>query len=155
MFSLTQNMTRRNGKMTTGLKTPSSYYLQLINTFPPRPINNEAELLATQAQIDAIIDKQDITQDDQDYLKVLGTLVYEYEQKHEPMPVPQGIELIKALMTEENLQPRDLVAIFDNESTVTEVLEKNQEISVKQLQKLGEFFHISPIMFLTSESNCS
>jgi HTH-type transcriptional regulator / antitoxin HigA len=81
--------------------------------------------------------------------------VYEYEQKHEPMPVPQGIELIKALMTEENLQPRDLVAIFDNESTVTEVLEKNQEISVKQLQKLGEFFHISPIMFLTSESNCS
>jgi HTH-type transcriptional regulator / antitoxin HigA len=137
--------------MTTGLKTPSSYYLQLINTFPPRPINNEAELLATQEQIDAIIDKQDITQDDKDYLKVLGTLVYEYEQKHEPMPVPKGVELIKALMTEENLQPRDLVAIFDNESAVIRVLEKNQEITAKQIQKLGEFFHISPIMFLTSE----
>jgi HTH-type transcriptional regulator / antitoxin HigA len=137
--------------MTTGLKTPSSYYLQLINTFPPRPINNEAELLATQEQIDAIIDKQDITQDDKDYLKVLGTLVYEYEQKHEPMPVPKGVELIKALMTEENLQPRDLVVIFDNESAVIRVLEKNQEITAKQIQKLGEFFHISPIMFLTSE----
>jgi HTH-type transcriptional regulator / antitoxin HigA len=137
--------------MTTGLKTPSSYYLQLINTFPPRPINNEAELLATQEQIDAIIDKQDITRDDKDYLKVLGTLVYEYEQKHEPMPVPKGIELIKALMTEENLQPRDLVGIFDNESTVIKILEKNQEITAKQIQKLGEFFHISPIMFLTSE----
>jgi HTH-type transcriptional regulator / antitoxin HigA len=144
-------MTRRNGKMTTGLKTPSSYYLQLINTFPPRPINNETELLATQEQIDAIIDKQDINQDDKDYLKVLGTLVYEYEQKHEPMPVPKGIELIKALMTEENLQPRDLVGIFDNESTVIRVLEENQEITAKQVQKLGEFFHISPIMFLTSE----
>ena len=44
--------------MTTGLKTPSSYYLKLINTFPPRPINNEAELLATQEQIDLIIDKK-------------------------------------------------------------------------------------------------
>ena len=137
--------------MTTGLKTPSSYYLQLINNFPPRPINNEAELLATQEQIDAILDKQNITQDDKDYLKVLGTLVYEYGQKHEPMPVPKGIELIQALMTEENLQPRDLISIFDDESTVTKVLEKKQEITARQIQKLGDFFHISPIMFLVSE----
>ncbi len=42
-----------------------------------RLINNEAELLATQERIDAILDKQNITQDDKDYLKVLGTLVYE------------------------------------------------------------------------------
>lgn len=137
--------------MTTGLKTPSSYYLQLINTFPPRPINNEAELLATQEQIDAIVDQKNITQDDKDYLKVLGTLVYDYEQKHEPMPVLRGIELIQALMTEENLQPRDLVSIFDNESTVTKILEKKQEITAKQIQKLGDFFHVSPLMFLTSE----
>ena len=115
------------------------------------PIANEAELLATQKKIDAIIDKQNITQDDKDYLKVLGTLVYEYEQKHEPMPVPKGIELIKALMTEENLEPRDLISIFDNESTVTKVLENKQEITTKQIQKLGEFFHLSPIMFLVSE----
>jgi HTH-type transcriptional regulator/antitoxin HigA len=139
---------RRNGKMTTGLKTPSSYYLQLINTFPPRPINNEAELLATQEQIDVIIDQPNITQDDKDYLKVLGTLVYEYEQKHEPIPVLKGIELIQALMIEENLQPRDLVAIFDDESTVTKILERKQEITTKQIQKLGDFFHIAPVMFL-------
>jgi HTH-type transcriptional regulator / antitoxin HigA len=134
--------------MTTGLKTPSSYYLQLINTFPPRPINNEAELLATQEQIDVIIDQPNITQDDKDYLKVLGTLVYEYEQKHEPIPVLKGIELIQALMIEENLQPRDLVAIFDDESTVTKILERKQEITTKQIQKLGDFFHIAPVMFL-------
>ena len=137
--------------MTTGLKTPSSYYLQLINTFPPRPINNEAELLATQKQIDTIIDKQNITQDDKDYLKVLGTLVYEYEQKHEPIPVLRGLELIQALMAEENLQPRDLVSIFDDESTVTKILENKEEITAKQIQKLGDFFNISPIMFLSSD----
>ena len=37
-----------------------------------RQINNEVELLAIQEQIDAIVDKQNITQDDKDYLKVLG-----------------------------------------------------------------------------------
>ena len=115
------------------------------------PIANEAELLATQEIINAILGKQNITQDDKNYLKVLATLVYEYEQKYEPMPVPQGIELIKALMTEENLHPRDLVSIFDNESTVNQVLEKKQETTARQIQKLSEFFHISPIMFLFSE----
>ncbi|HHP7232630.1 MAG TPA: type II toxin-antitoxin system HigA family antitoxin [Xenococcaceae cyanobacterium] len=115
------------------------------------PIANEAELLAIQEKIDAIIDKQNITQDDKDYLKVLGTLVYEYEQKREPMPILKEIELIKALMTEENLQPCDLISIFDDESTVTKVLEKKQEITAKQIQKLSDFFHISPIMFLASE----
>ncbi|MGB5634294.1 MAG: transcriptional regulator [Waterburya sp.] len=115
------------------------------------PIANEAELLAIQEKADAIIDKQNITQDDKDYLKVLGTLVYEYEQKYEPMPVPKGIELVKALMTEENLQPCDLISVFDDESTVTKVLEKKQEINAKQIQKLSEFFHISSIMFLSSE----
>ena len=44
--------------MTTGLKTPSNYYLQLINAFPPRPITNEAELIATQEQIDLLLDKK-------------------------------------------------------------------------------------------------
>lgn len=136
--------------MTTGLKTPSSYYLQLINTFPPRPINNEAQLLATQDQIDAIIDRQNITQDDKDYLEVLGTLVYDYEQKHEPMPVVEGIELLKALMSEENLQPCDLLSIFEDESSFMEILEKRQEMTAKQVQKLGDFFQISPIRFLAS-----
>ena len=75
----------------------------------------------------------------------------EYEQKYEPMPVFKGIELIKALMTEENLQPRDLISIFGDEPTVTKVLEKKQEITAKQIQKLSEFFYISPIMFLSSE----
>lgn len=48
--------------MTTGLSTPSSYYLQLINSFPPRPINNESERLATQEKIDALLDKNHLTQ---------------------------------------------------------------------------------------------
>ena len=52
--------------MTTGLKTPSSYYIEIITTFPPRPINCEAELIATQNRIDSIVNRRNITQDDLD-----------------------------------------------------------------------------------------
>jgi HTH-type transcriptional regulator / antitoxin HigA len=137
--------------MTTGLKTPSSYYIELINSFPPRPITNEAELIATQEKIDFILDKQNIVQDDKDYLKVLSSLVYEYEQKYEQMPVLRGVELIEALMKEDNLQPCDLISVFGDESKLIEIIQRKQELTVKQIQKLGNFFHISPIMFLEND----
>jgi HTH-type transcriptional regulator/antitoxin HigA len=87
-------MIRRNGKMTSGLKTPSNYYIKLLTTFTPRPITNEQELIATQNKINSILDKGNITQDDVDYLKVLGTHVYDYEQQHEKMPTLKGVALL-------------------------------------------------------------
>ena len=141
-------MIRRIGKMTSGLKTPSSYYIELITTFPPRPITCEAELTATQNRINSILDRRNITQDDRDYLNVLGTLVYDYEQKHEPMPVLKGINLLKALMEEDNISEKDLLGIFESELQVSEVLNGGRELTASQMQKLAEFFHLSPAGFL-------
>ncbi|MGB7893429.1 MAG: transcriptional regulator [Microcoleus sp.] len=134
--------------MTTGLKTPSSYYIEIITTFPPRPITCEAELIATQNRIDSIVNRSNLTQDDRDYLNVLGTLVYDYEQKHEPMPVLKGIALLKALMVEDNIQEKDLVDIFESESWVSEMMDGKWELTASQIQKLAKFFHLSPVAFL-------
>lgn len=134
--------------MTTGLKAPSSYYIEIITTFPPRPITCEAELIATQNRIDSIVSRRNLTQDDRDYLNVLGTLVYDYEQKYEPMPVLKGIALLKALIIEDNIQEKDLVDIFESEFFVSEVMNKKRELTVSQIQKLAKFFHLSPVVFL-------
>ena len=133
--------------MTSGLKTPSSYYIELITTFPPRPITNEAELIATQNQINSILDKGKLIQDDRDYLKVLGTLVYDYEDKNEPMPTLKGIELLKALLEESNLQPKDLIPICQSESMVLDILDGKRELTASQIKELAVFFHISPADF--------
>jgi HTH-type transcriptional regulator/antitoxin HigA len=130
--------------MTPGLKTPSSYYIELITTFPPRPITNDSELIATQNQINHILDKGKLTQDDRDYLKVLGTLVYDYEDKNEPMPDLKGIELLTALLEESNLQPKDLASICQSESIVLDILNRNRELTASQIKELAAFFHISP-----------
>lgn len=129
--------------MTTRLKTPSNYYLELITTFPPRPITNEEELVATQERIDSILDKRNITQDDKNYLRVLGTLVYDYEQQHEPMPVLKGIEMIEALLEESNQEPRGLVAIVGNETDVEDILSGKRAPSQDEIEKLAKFFKIS------------
>ena len=78
-----QNTVRRIGKMTSGLKTPSNYYLELITAFPPRPITNELEYEATQTQINKVLDKPEINLDDRAYLKILGLTIYDYEDQTE------------------------------------------------------------------------
>jgi HTH-type transcriptional regulator / antitoxin HigA len=73
----------------TTLTPPSSYYMEMVTTFPPRPIANDADFVATQERINSILDKKVITQDDRDYLMALGLLIYDYEEQHEPpMPKP-------------------------------------------------------------------
>jgi HTH-type transcriptional regulator / antitoxin HigA len=134
--------------MTSGLKTPSSYYIELITTFAPRPITNEAELIATQNRINFILDKGNLTQDDKDYLNVLGTLVYDYEEKHEPMPILKGVAFLKALLEESNLQPKDLITICESESNVLDILNGKAKLTDNQVKELAAFFQISPIYFV-------
>ncbi|NEU71321.1 transcriptional regulator [Hassallia byssoidea VB512170] len=134
--------------MTSGLKTPSSYYIELITTFAPRPITNEAELIATQNRINSILDKGNLTQDDKDYLKVLGTLVYDYEEKHEPMPILKGVALLKALLEESNLQPKDLIFICKSESNILDILNGKAKLTLHQIKELAAFFQISPTYFV-------
>ncbi|MDY6806853.1 MAG: transcriptional regulator [Cyanobacteriota bacterium] len=114
---------------------------------PPRPIANEAELIATQNRINFILDKGPLTKDDRDYLKVLGMLVYDYEEKHQPMPEMKGVELLEALLEESQLQAQDLVPIFGSESAVLEVLNGHRKLGEERIQELADFFHISPSLF--------
>ncbi len=122
-------------------------YIDLLTTFPPRPISSESELIATQEAIDSLIDRGKLTTDEQDYLNLLGTLVYEYEQKHNPMPDLYGVELIKALLVEFNLRQKDLVPIFKTESIVSAVLSEQRQLTATHIKKLADFFHISPAAF--------
>ena len=66
----------------------------------PRPITNDAELIATQQRINDLLEQKNLNQDDRDYLRVLGILIYEYEEKNESFPVLTDRELLQTLMEE-------------------------------------------------------
>ena len=132
--------------MTPGLDKPKTY-IDLLQAFPPRPIKSESELLATQKVIDTLIDRAPLTPDEEDYLNVLGALVYEYEETLEPIPDIYGVELLKVLMLERGLRQKDLVPIFKTESIVSAILNKQRQLTTRHIQELAEFFHVSPAAF--------
>jgi HTH-type transcriptional regulator / antitoxin HigA len=122
--------------MISSLKILNHYYMQIIT--------NEQELIATRNQINSILDQRNITQDDRDYLKILGTLVYDYEQQHEIIPTLKGIPLLQALLEESNLQPKDLISILQSESIVLDILNGKRQLTANQIQDLAVFFQIDP-----------
>ena len=126
-------------------------YIQLLQQFPPRTISNDEELEATQVVIDELLDRGELSPEESDYLNVLGTLVFDYEQKTISIPDIYGVELLKVLITERGLLQKDLVPIFKTESIVSDILNGKRQLTLRHIQELAQFFNLSPAVFLPQE----
>jgi HTH-type transcriptional regulator/antitoxin HigA len=108
--------------------------------------------VATQKVIDSLLDRDKLSADERDYLNLLGTLVYEYEEKQEPIPDIYGVELLKALLDEFGMRQKDLVPVFRTESIISDILKGKRQLSARHIQELAQFFHISPAAFFPASS---
>jgi HTH-type transcriptional regulator / antitoxin HigA len=126
----------------------STEYIKLINEFPPRTITCEEDFIATQQVINHILDQnRKLTESERYYLNLLGTLVYEYEQTLETIPDIYGVELLKELIREWELEQKDIIFIFKTESIMTDILNGKVKMTVEHIEKLAELFHVSPSIF--------
>lgn len=125
-------------------------YLELLKQYPPRPIHNEEDLEMMQEVINRLLDKPQLTAEEREYLNVLGALIYEYEENQEPIPDIYGLELLKFILEERNLQKQDLLSIFESKSTLDDILDGQQELTPVYIQKLANFLNISPDLFFPS-----
>jgi HTH-type transcriptional regulator/antitoxin HigA len=125
-------------------------YLELLKQYPPRPIDNEEDLEMMQQVINRLLDKPQLTAEEREYLNVLGALIYEYEENQEPIPDIYGLELLKFILEERNLQKQDLLSIFESKSTRDDILDGQQDLTPIYIQKLANFLNISPDLFFPS-----
>jgi HTH-type transcriptional regulator/antitoxin HigA len=125
-------------------------YLELLKQYPPRPIHNEEDLEMMQEVINRLLDKPQLTVEEREYLNVLGALIYEHEENQEPIPDIYGLELLKFILEERNLQKQDLLSIFESKSTLDDILDGLQELTPIYIQKLANFLNISPDLFFPS-----
>jgi HTH-type transcriptional regulator / antitoxin HigA len=129
------------------LITEREKYVDLLNEFPPRPIRSEQEFTAVQKVVDALLDAKRLSTDQKEYLNLLGMIIYEYEEKNVKIPDIHGVDLLNILIEEWGLKQKELIPIFKTESIVSAVLNGHRQLTVEHIQKLAEFFHISPAVF--------
>ena len=128
-------------------------YLKLLKQYPPRLIRNEKELESTEKVVSSFLDKIELdklqlTIEEKEYLSVLAVLIYEYEEKNQKLiPNIYGIELLKVILEERSLQKQDLLFIFENQSTLDDIFNRQQELTAIHIQKLADFFKIPLALF--------
>jgi HTH-type transcriptional regulator / antitoxin HigA len=122
-------------------------YIDLLNEFPPRPIRSADDFKAVQKVIDILLDADRISADRREYLNLLGLIVHEYEEKTVEIPDVHGVELLNILIAEWGLKQKELVPIFKTESIVSAVINGHRSLTVEHIEKLSEFFHVSPAAF--------
>jgi HTH-type transcriptional regulator / antitoxin HigA len=122
-------------------------YLDLVNEFPPRPIESEADFIAVQEVIDTLLDLEQLSADQRKYLNLLGIIIHEYEERTVEVPDIYGIELLNVMIEEWGLKQKELVPIFKTESIASAVINGHRQLTVEHIEKLSTFFHVSPAVF--------
>lgn len=123
-------------------------YPQLLVEFVPQAIDSEAEYDRALAIAERLTFKQDKTAAEIKLLKLIVVLIEDYETAHYPMDNVTPHELLQHLMASNNTRQADLVGLIGSRGVVSEVVNGKRAISKAQAKALGEFFNVSPGLFI-------
>lgn len=124
-------------------------YLELVRAFPLRPLRTDADLDAAVAVIDALIDQDELSAPEQDYLDVLSDLVEAYEEETVPIKPVGDAEVLRFLIEAKGVTQAEAAKQAGiAESTISEVLAGKRKLNRTQIGKLARYFHVSPSAFV-------
>ena len=92
-----------------------------------------------------------LTQDNKnisDEIDLLNLLIEKWDAEHNSFDDLNPVELIKALMEENNLKSKDLIEILDlSKGTISKILNYHKGLSKDTIRKLSHFFKVSQEAF--------
>ena len=112
-------------------------------------IRDEGEYNKAISTLNALIDEVGTNEQHPLYelLDTLGTVIHAYEEKYYPIPECSGVEALKFLMEEHQLEPTDLPNL-GSPDLVLEILNGKRDLTVKHIHVLAERFQVSPAVFV-------
>ena len=129
------------------MSAPDPEYTRLLKAIQPKPIHSKKEHARLLGEIDALMQKDErkLSPAEHTMLELLVALVRDYEQANFPMKKSTPAEMLEFLMEENELKPADLPLPA---SRVSEILTGKRDVSKTQAVALGEFFRVSPALFI-------
>ena len=139
-------MTKTTGKMT--LTFDSDRYSSLLSQYQPRIIKNEDENEIFLEIVESLLSRNNLTPEEDTLLELLVKLIEDFEENHYQLNASTPHSRLIHLMNARSLEAADLVDIMGSIEMVTEIVNGQQEITKKQAEDLGNFFHVNPGLFL-------
>lgn len=106
-----------------------------------KPIRTEADYEQAMEQVEALWGAKSGTFEG-DRLDILATLIDAYETAQYPMDPPDPVEAIKFRMEQQGLTRKDLERIVGTRARVSEILNRQRNLSIGMIRKLHDVLGI-------------
>ncbi len=123
-------------------------YGKLLAETQPKVITTEEEYDVSLRVAEKLIANKNLSLEEEALLELFTRLIEEYEEEHYPMPPVSPQEMLEHLMDARGLRQVDLVGILGSKGVISEIMSGKRSISKAQAKALGEFFHVSPALFI-------
>jgi HTH-type transcriptional regulator/antitoxin HigA len=132
--------------------TAEEDYLELVRSFPLRPIRSKADhrrALVIVAKLSAKGDQQP-TAGEADYLAALGRFVDDYERSHilPALAAASPLDVLHHLMDQHGMTPADLGEVLGRRPAATMILKGQREMSKAHIRAAASHFDVNPSVFL-------
>jgi HTH-type transcriptional regulator / antitoxin HigA len=125
-------------------------YSRLVSKVAPLVIETQEEFERADAEIGRLLKKgyNNLSIEERRLLALLSRLIEDYEDRTFPVPDSPPHRTLQFLMEQNDLRQADLVPVFGSRGRVSEVVNGKRAISKTQAKALGEFFKVSPELFI-------
>jgi HTH-type transcriptional regulator/antitoxin HigA len=123
-------------------------YSKLLAEIAPRVIETEEEYDRLLAVAERLTFAKNLTPEERALYKLLVTLIEVYETENYPMDKSEPHEILQHVMESSGTRQADLVGIIGSSGVVSEVVNGKRAISKAQAKALGDYFKISPSLFI-------
>jgi len=123
-------------------------YGKLCAEVIPKIIETDHEFDRLVEKMEALDRKKNPTPEEEALSGLLMKLIQDYDDTHYPIPDRTPHEIIRHLMEHRGLKQADLVPLIGSRSQVSDMVTGKRSVSKAQARKLGEFFKVSPALFI-------
>jgi HTH-type transcriptional regulator/antitoxin HigA len=123
-------------------------YSKLAGKAAPTVITSEKEYERLMKEFDRLFHKSEMTPEEDAVFNLLVVLIEKYEKEKYYESSAGPLDILKSLMEEHEKEPKDLWELLGSKGRVSDILNGKRAITKSQAAALGEYFHVSPSLFL-------
>ena len=124
-----------------------SRYADLLGEYLPRAIDSDEENQRAIEIASKLEHQPERTVEEEEFLKLLLTLICQFEEERYPIPQGSKLSMLVHLMEAREITAVNLVPVLGSLSVVEAILAGTEDISRDRAQVLANFFGVDRVLF--------